>query len=239
MTGRPVVHLVGSAAFVTRWADAVGPWSAPVSLITSRVAPPADPRLLERVLRARTHDLLFLTSAHALQFVPDAACAGWSAACVGARSAEVARSRGVEVLFEGHRGAEALAAGLLHVAPGIETYLHPASAHARPEGPARLREGGKQVDVIEAYTMEEAPDLAEAVAAAPPPDVLVFGSPRSVMAWLGVDPVVSTDVPRVVLGEITRAALREAEGDRDPVCLRPDPDALRTWWEEAAPGGAP
>ena len=85
----------------------------------------------------------------------------------------------MDVPFLVQGGGADLARALLEDAPGLERVLFLHGVHHRKEAVQVLRDGGVQVDLVEAYAMRTAPELDTVVRTAPTPDWILVASPRA------------------------------------------------------------
>lgn len=191
----------------------------------AEVVPPTDPDALDRALAAPGFELLILTSANAVRFVPPARLAGRHAACVGAATAAAARKAGCVVDEVGKAGARALAIELIVTQkPGHALWLR--GERAKDEGAAKLRAAGWTVNEAVAYATRPRADLAAAVSAVAAPRAFLVGSPaggEALASALGPDafPPGSGGPPVFVLGEASARALAR-EGRPAPVAVPPE-----------------
>lgn len=191
----------------------------------AEVVPPPELAALERALAAPAIDLLILTSANAVRFVPPARLAGRHAACVGAATAAAARKAGCVVDEVGTAGAGALAVELiLERRPAHALWLR--GERAKDEGAAKLRAAGWTVHEAVAYATRPRADLAAAVSAVAAPRAFLVGSPaggEALVSALGPDafPPAPGGPPVFVLGEASARALAR-EGRPAPVAVPPD-----------------
>jgi uroporphyrinogen-III synthase len=135
-------------------------------------------------------------------------------ACVGPATAAAVRAAGLEVTLEAERST---GLGLFDRAkddlqPGDEVLL-PAAQEGRPELEEALREFGAHVSRVAAYKSVASslpPQVLEALRQHPPA-VALFGSPRTVDAFLASSPEIALEVLRtsrvVAMGPTTAAAL--------------------------------
>lgn len=186
----------------------------------------ADRSLLSRALRAREHDVVLLTSAHAARAVDPATAAGWSAACVGAATAAAAKNVGFDVVFSGTGTAEEMAHGLVAQAPGLERILWIRGQEALTAGAAVLRDAGVVVDEVIAYLLAARPDLRAAAASAPAPDAVLVGSPRGVDILRDALGGALPEVAYLTLGPTTEAHLRGLGVADIHVAALPGPDGV-------------
>lgn len=203
------VWLALSESLVDRYAPALADigWTV-VPMPVSRVEAPADPVRVRAALRAQEHDLVLLTSAHAMHEVDASAARGWSAVCVGAATARAAAEAGFDVVLAGTGTAAALAAQLITEAPGAERILWLRGRDARGDGAAQLRAAGRTVDEVEAYVMTPNDGLATSAAAAPAPEAVVVGSPRAADLLAAACGGTLPTARLVALGATTDAHLR-------------------------------
>lgn len=228
----PVVWIVASVGAAERWAPALASCRLDVhALAWSELQPPAaaDVDLAGRLREARDH-LTILTSPNAARFVPEAACAGVRAACVGQTSADAARAKGFRVVHVGRAGGEALARELVSAMPDLAEVHVLHQHHARTEGWDVLRAAGVTVRLTCSYVMAERGDFQERVAAAPEPAAVVLGSLRAAealhAAWARTGREWDPGVWFAALGDITADVARQLLGDRVVVARETNPAAL-------------
>lgn len=186
--------------------------------------PGADRAALPAVLSAGGFDWVALTS-------PEAAAVyleGWRLAgspgngarlaVVGKGTGDVVRAAGLEPDFTASTATGAvMGAELPRVAGGTGVVLYPASAKAGTDLQQGLTEAGFQVRRLHTYDTRPvgglpAGALAAALAAA---DVVTFGSPSAVKAWVGlVGLEAAKEVPAACIGETSARACRAAGLER-------------------------
>ncbi len=230
-----VLPLAGCRVLVTRAAHQAGKLSdglrvlgaEPVEVPLIEIRPPASYHLVDASLRnLDRYDWLILTSANTVRaLVQRAAELGialvqpprMKVAAVGEATAAAARKAGLQVAFiPSSYVAESLMDGLAGQIPG-RRFLVARAAVARDVIPDALRQGGAEVDVVDAYRNmmpENGPELLRA-ALAEKIDAATFTSSSSVthlaeaarQAGVGF-PIAG--VPAVSIGPITSQTLREA-----------------------------
>jgi uroporphyrinogen-III synthase len=187
----------------------------------SAVAEPADPAPLRDALRRLDdYDWIVFTSAPAVDTVIRVRAAAperTRVAAVGNATASALRQHGWPVdLVPAKSDAQHLAAALLAQHAGARRVLFPASAEALPTLARQLRQGGSQVDQVEAYRLATVAAPAQTWRAALHDgsiDAITFASPSAVTrlrAALGADhfdKVKSLVV--AAIGETTAKALRD------------------------------
>jgi uroporphyrinogen-III synthase len=185
--------------------------------------PGADRALLPSVLSAGGFDWVALTSPEAASVYLE----GWKAAgqpegvrlaVVGKGTGDVVREAGLEPLFTATTATgKVMGAELPRVPGGTNVVLYPASAKAGTDLQNGLTEAGFQVRRLHTYDTRPvsgvAPEtLAAALAAA---DVVTFGSPSAVKAWVGlVGLEAAMKVPAACIGETSARACAAAGLER-------------------------
>lgn len=203
--------------------------------------PPTDPRPLQAAAEAlHRYEWLVFASPLAVDALLDAArqagtfhlLRGKLIATVGPRTAARLRSAGLDVNLDAEgEGAHGLAHDLLpRLAPEAEV-LVPAAEQGREELFEVLALSSARVTRVSAYRAEEAhpPEAALREAFSPPPHAVVFGSPRTVSAYLDVSAAFAEalhDVKLVAIGPTTAAALTEAGRTVAATAERPTPEGL-------------
>ena len=215
------VIVVATEDTAARWARGIR--DAGVSAVAcawSSVVPATDPSAAVAALARRDFDLVLLTSASAVEFLPVGAGAGLVAAAVGDRTAREARRLGFSVDVAGRAGSEALAKRLLELG-SLRRVLWLRGETAFEAGAAILRAAGWPVTEAAAYRTVERPGLAEALLRLGEPAAYVLGSPaaaRATASALGAAtfPPPPEGPPVVVVGEATAKAAR-GDGRFEPV----------------------
>jgi len=204
--------------------------AAVVEVPAIEVAPAPDPRPLDEALEnLGRYEWIVFTSTNTVNAVlgrltvlglePRLAARGPKVAAVGPATTAALRQAfpedrvalAPEASFRGAAMAEAFARRGI---AGARVLL-PASARARPDLPAALREAGATVDVVVAYATVEPPDLAERVAAALSGgfDLVAFASPSAVESFAHAAGERANGLPAVVIGPTTAEAARGAGFD--------------------------
>jgi len=233
-----LLPLAGRRVLVTRAAHQAGKLSEqlraigaePVEVPVLEIRPPESWDGLDGALRGLDgYDWLVLTSANTVCAMAERAKAlsvplippkSLKVAAVGEATAEAARKLGFDVAFVPNAYvAESLAEGLLHDAQGKKVLLVRAAV-ARDVIPDELREGGAQVNVVDAYRNalpEFAPTLLRS-ALSKGVDAATFTSSSSVthLQQAAVAAGVAwpfDDVAAVSIGPITSRTLKESGWD--------------------------
>jgi uroporphyrinogen-III synthase len=185
--------------------------------------PGADRPLLPSLLSEKdAFDWVALTSPEAASVFLE----GWRAAgqpqglrlaVVGKGTGDVVREAGLEVAFTATTATGKVMGGELpKIAGGTNVVLYPASAKAGTDLQNGLAEAGFQVRRLHTYDtrpVSGVPD--EALAAAKGADVVTFGSPSAVKAWVGlVGLEAAKAVPAACIGETSARACRGAGLER-------------------------
>jgi uroporphyrinogen-III synthase len=182
-----------------------------VSVPWARVTAAVDPESALRLLAAGNYDLVLLTSANVLRFLPPDAGTGRCAAVVGRSTAAAAKAAGFQVVEVGHTTAEALARRLAETFPRRVLWLR--GETAREVGAEVLASHGWTVTSAIAYRARPDPDFGRALRDLGTPRAWVVGSPAAASALqlaLGEErfPPPLGGPPVVVPGETTAEALR-------------------------------
>jgi uroporphyrinogen-III synthase len=206
-----------------------------VALSMIEVVPPEDPRPLVRAAaELPLYDWIALTSGNAVLALLDATGGAVpnriKVAVVGAATADVARSAGIEPhLVASRSDAEGLADAL---GPRVahRRVLLPQAADAAPTLAARLRQGGAEVVAVEAYAKRIPPaafEQARELFQEEPLGWVTFTSPstfRNFRTILGEDWTVRHgELKAASIGPVTSAALRDA--GIEPACQAREPTA--------------
>ncbi|MGE5234476.1 MAG: uroporphyrinogen-III synthase [Acidobacteriota bacterium] len=239
--------LDGVRVVVTRAEHQAGDLSAAFRQVGARVeslpllelAPPSDPRPLERaVSELAIYNWLVLTSPNAAEVVLEHAGGALPpqlrVAAVGEKTAGILRELGVEpALVATTSRAEGLAAALApHVGRGARILL-PQAADARPLLAEALRQAGAEVTAVAAYRKrvpEAAPTRARELFAHQPLGWVTFTSgstARNFVAVLGdLWPARSAELRAASLGPVTSADLRTLGIEPAAEAARPEPQSL-------------
>lgn len=203
--------------------------------------PPQDPRpLLSAAESLHRYEWVVFASPLAVDALLDAARQAGTfhhlrsklIATVGPRTAARVRSAGLDVNLDAEgEGAHGLAHDLLpRLAPEAEV-LVPAAEKGREELFEVLALSRARVTRVSAYRAEEAHPTEEALQEAfqPAPHVVVFGSPRTVLAYLDVSTQFGEalkDVKLVAIGPTTAAAISAAGLSVGATAAKPTPEGL-------------
>jgi uroporphyrinogen-III synthase len=223
---RPVA-VVATEDTAAEWAATLAANRFPaVAVPWARITPPADADAAARLLAAGEYDLVLLTSANAVRFLPEEAGKGRFAAVVGRATEAAAKAAGFQVVEVGHTTAEALARRLAEAFPRRLLWLR--GEAAREDGAEVLAANGWTVVGAVAYRARPDPGFGAALRALGVPRAWVVGSPAAASALrlaLGeaVFPPPLGGPPVVVPGETTAEALR-VPGRVEPT-VAPDPSA--------------
>jgi uroporphyrinogen-III synthase len=213
-----------------------------VALPLLELLPPEDPRPLRAAgEHVRRYAWIAFASPSAVQAVADAVreAGTWEdfrrikVATVGPRTAEVAREYGLSVEIEADVATGAGLAEALEraVRPGEELLL-PVAEDGRREIFDALSSAGVRVTRVVAYRSVRAEVDAAAMAAlfASPPDVALFGSPRTIEAFLELTGergrAVLASARRVAIGPTTASALERLGLPPATVADRPTVEGL-------------
>lgn len=226
---RPV-WVVASEPTGRRWAEAIeAAGDAALALPWSEVVEPSDAADLAAALDERP-DVVLLTSANAVRYLPTCGARGMRAACVGRTTAEAARRAGFDVAVVGRTGAEEVARRVLAELPGAQRILFLRGSDARDEATEVLRAHGRAVRSAVAYETRPRAAFVSDVHAAPPPAAVVVGSPLAAAALDDALDVTeradAREVPAVAVGETTAADLRGRGFPRVTAASHPDPEAI-------------
>ncbi len=174
----PVVWVVAARASAVRWVAVLREHGVAAGALIWAEARPlvADDVALPEA------ELVLFTSRQALDVLAYGAGDGRRAACVGAGTARDARAKGFEVVLVGEQGGAHVAARIGEELPGTSSVLWLRGEAARPEARDALVARGIEVHELPVYAMVPAEDFGARVAAAPPPDAVIVGSPRAVDA---------------------------------------------------------
>jgi uroporphyrinogen-III synthase len=219
------VAVVATEDTAAEWAAVLAANRVPaVAVPWARIAPAGDPDAAARLLDAGGFDLVLLSSANALRFLPEGAGRGRFAAAVGRATAAAAKAAGFQVVETGHTTAEALAQRLAETFPRRLLWLRGESA--REEGAEILAKAGWTVTQAVAYRARPDPGLAAALRALGTPRAWVVGSPAAASALQLALGEHAFPPPRggpavIVPGETTAEALR-VPGRVEPT-VAPDP----------------
>jgi uroporphyrinogen-III synthase len=238
----PLVWVVATDESAARWSrglEAAG--FAATALPWSEVVAPDDPASLGAAF-AEPADVVLLTSANALRFLPTGAGAGRRAACVGASTAEAAARAGFEVRLVGEAGGEELAERVVREMPAAAHVLFVHGSDAREEPVEVLRRAGRRVTGVVGYAKRPRAAFVAEVRAAPPPAALLVGSPRGAESLADAldaadRPDVRSEVPAIALGETTAARLRALGFACVRAATRPEPSAMAEAVRGALSGG--
>jgi uroporphyrinogen-III synthase len=213
-----------------------------LNLPVLELSPPDDPRPLQAAAeQIQRYEWVAFASPSGVEALVDAARAAGtldrlrrlSVAAVGPRTAKAATDAGLSVRVE---SATATGAGLAQTLTGKvatgDSVLLPAAQEGRPELEEGLRAAGANVTRVAAYRADQltpAPEALEAVRAAPP-QAVVFGSPRTVEAFLDVTGAEGRrwlDHAKVVaIGPTTAAAAKGLGLAIAAVASQPTPEAM-------------
>jgi uroporphyrinogen-III synthase len=185
--------------------------------------PGADRASLPTVIAAGGYDWVALTS-------PEAAAVyleGWRAAgepkgvrlaVVGKGTGDVVREAGLEVAFTATTATGRVMGGELPRVPGgTNVVLYPASAKAGTDLQNGLAEAGFEVRRLHTYDTRPVSGVAPETlsAALEQADVVTFGSPSAVKAWVGLVGLErALQVPAACIGETSAKACRAAGLER-------------------------
>ncbi len=220
-----VVWVVASADAARRWTDALGAAGVDaVALAWSDLAPPPDVDAAVRALETTDADLVLMTSRYATAFLEPDAGRGLPAACVGEATATAARNWGFDVRHVGEAGGAELAQRVLSSSSALRKVLFLRGVDARHEAGDTLRAVGVKVEEAITYAMRPRQAFADEVRAAPPPRVVVAGSPRAVEALHKVVP--SSEAHFVAMGGLTVLAVQEQLGAEASITDRTDTEGL-------------
>ena len=213
------VFVVATEETAERWARGIRDGGVPaVACPWSTVVSAADPAAAVAALSGRAFDVVILTSASALRFLPAGSGAGLSVAAVGDRTAREAKRLGFSVEAAGRAGSEALARKLAAGGP-LRRALWLRGETALERGADILRAAGWEVSEAVSYRTVESPGFPESLARLGEPAAYVLGSPAAALARaLGpaAFPPAAGGPPVVVVGEATAAAAR-GDGRPEPV----------------------
>lgn len=212
-----------------------------IALPLLELLPPEDPRpLLSAAEALHRYEWVVFASPLAVDALLDAARQAGTfhllrsklIATVGPRTAARVRSAGLDVNLDAEgEGAHGLAHDLLpRLAPDAEV-LVPAAEKGREELFDVLALSRAKVTRVTAYRSEAAHPTEEALREAfqPPPQIAVFGSPRTVLAYLDVTTPFGEAVKAVKLvaiGPTTAAAITEAGLTVAATAEKPTPEGL-------------
>ncbi len=225
------VAVVATEETATAWAKTLSAHGiAAAALPWGVAAPPPDPEAPARALAHGGHDLVFLTSANAVRFLPEGAGRGHVAAAVGEATAEAARASGFHVVETGRTNAEDLAR-MLAATPPARRVLWLRGEVAREAGQEVFAAAGWSVLPVVAYRTRPLPGFGDLVHAFGVPCAWVVGSPAAAAALLlalGEDefPPHAGGPPVVVPGEATALSLRVVGRVSPTVAASPSIDAI-------------
>ncbi len=225
LTGRRIVvtRRRGQAVSLVQQLQARGATVLEVPSI--EIVPPAEVAPLDGALRSLAgYQWVVFTSSNAVQAVIGRlAVLGLPPKLAPARVASLgpATTSAVRQAFpadpvvlepEGEFRATGLAAAFARRGVRGARVLFPAGSQAREELPLELRNLGAHVDVIEAYTTHQPPDLAPRVQACLEGgfDLLTFASPSAVEAFAAAAGGRQRGLPAVVIGPTTARAAQGA-----------------------------
>lgn len=203
--------------------------------------PPADPRpLLSAAESLHRYEWVVFASPLAVDALLDAARQAGTfhhlrralIATVGPRTAARVKAAGLDVNLDAEgEGAHGLAHDLLpRLAPEVEV-LVPAAEQGREELFEVLALSRARVTRVSAYRSEEVhpPEEVLVEALTPPPHVAIFGSPRTVHAWVDVTRsrvAALASIRHVAIGPTTASALVEAGLTVAATAETPTPEGL-------------
>lgn len=155
-------------------------------------------------------------------------------AVVGAGTGDVVRAAGLEPAFTATTATGKVMGGELPKIPGgTNVVLYPASAKAGTDLQNGLSEAGFDVRRLHTYDTRAVSGVAEAdLAAARGADVVTFGSPSAVKAWVGlVGLEAAKGVPAACIGETSARACRAAGLER---VYHPEAPGIEGWAQAVA-----
>ncbi len=211
---RPV-WVVASGRTAKRWAGSFRDEGIDaVALAWGDVEGIGAERFVAPVLEAGRPDVLFLTSANAVRYLPTNTPLDVPAACVGRATAQAAAAAGLEVRWTGSGTGLELAQRLAEE-QGFERILFLRAAEVAPEAVLWLRARGRVVDEVVVYEARAREAFGADVRAAADPAAFALGSPRAVGALARALDLAGRgelrERPAAAIGSPTAAAL-EAHG---------------------------
>lgn len=188
-----------------------------ISFPTISIADPVDggAALRAALEQLHTYDWIVFTSANTVErtflelIMTEVKGIGKTkVAAIGSATARAIIERGIKVdVMPENAVAEGLLTALLE-SPGGRRVLLPRAAIGRDILPNGLRAAGFEVDVVEAYRTVQGEPTAEARAAVPNADAVVFTSPSTVTGFVALAPKV--DLLAACIGPVTSTAAAKA-----------------------------